>query len=183
MPDSSANWQSAFARRICFGVRARTLRSARARHDHGNAPCARGRDVEAVARVEEVHATRRVLGRRGRHRVDADRRLLPLELVDGADPGIRELAQDRADLGVVRRDDEDVLVAQRDARHPWRRSTSIRSRRARERARRPAAPPPATRSRHRRARWAAGGRRSRGSARARGGAAARARGGTASLPS
>ena len=46
------------------------------------------------------------------------------------------------------------------ARRPWRRSRSIRSRRARERARRPAAPPPVTRSRHRRARWAAGGRRS-----------------------
>ena len=55
--------------------------------DDRDAACPGGRHVEPVPAVQEVHAARRQLGRRGRHRVDADRRLLPLELVDGPDPG------------------------------------------------------------------------------------------------
>jgi hypothetical protein len=38
-----------------------------------------------MAAVEEVHAAGRELRGRRRHRVDADRRLLALELVDGPD--------------------------------------------------------------------------------------------------
>ena len=65
--------------------------------------------------------------RRG-HRVDRDRRLLALELVDGADAGAGQRARAIArDLGVVRRDDEDVLQRRSAARRPSRRSTSRRA--------------------------------------------------------
>ena len=51
----------------------------------GEALRPRDRDVEAVARDEEVESARRVVARRGGHREEDDRRLLALELVDGAD--------------------------------------------------------------------------------------------------
>ena len=58
-------------------------------------------------------------GRRRRHRVDADRRLLALELVDRPDPRLgRQQPLDRPDLGVVRRDDQDVVPADRPASTP-----------------------------------------------------------------
>ena len=45
--------------------------------------------------------------RRGQ-RIDHDRRLLPLELVDGADARARNALLQLKNLGVVRRDDQDV---------------------------------------------------------------------------
>src|SRR6516164_3802322 len=63
------------------------LEQPRAAHHDAGAARPRGGDVEAVGTIEEIHAARRVLGRRGGHRVDDDRRLLPLEPVHGADPG------------------------------------------------------------------------------------------------
>ena len=107
---SSTNRQNAFASRIWSGVRART------RHRSGDPTTTathRARDVATLSRlpaVQEVHPARRELRVRRRQRVDADRRLLALELVDRADAGLRRAAEprDRADLGVVRRDDEDV---------------------------------------------------------------------------
>ena len=91
--------------------------------------------------VEEGDAAGRV-GRAGAgHRVDDHRRLLALELVDGADPrALRQRVARQRDVRVVRRDDEHVVEPQRRARPPRRRPTSPGAglRRA---ARRP--PPPA----------------------------------------
>ena len=82
--------------------------------DRGHAAGARGGDVEAVQAVEELHPPRRFVGARGRHRVDHDRRLLSLELVDRAHPGAgrQRRPQDR-DVRVVGGHDEDVLERQR----------------------------------------------------------------------
>src|SRR4051794_26998798 len=85
----------------------------RGSNDDRDAPRTRRGDVEAVATEEEAHPARRELGRRRRHRVDADGRLLALELVDGPDPGrLRQAPLDLADLGVVGRDDENVVPAE-----------------------------------------------------------------------
>ena len=74
--------------RICSGVRHST-RSSAGLHTTNASACARGHgDVEAVEVVQELHPARDVVGAStGRHRVDDDRRLLALELVDGADRG------------------------------------------------------------------------------------------------
>src|SRR2546427_11247056 len=71
------------------------------------------RDVEAVAREEEVEGARHVLGARGGHRVEDHGRLAPLELVDGAnghvaEPGGLQSAPEQAHLHVVRRDHHEV---------------------------------------------------------------------------
>src|SRR5439155_18690580 len=61
------------------------LEQPRARDDDHHATRAARRDVEPVRIVQELHPARRVLRRRARARVDDDRRLLALELVDRAD--------------------------------------------------------------------------------------------------
>ena len=82
--------------------------------EHGPALGARRGDVEAVPVEGEPDPARRVLGRRARHRDDDHRRLLALELVDRAHRHRgRELRPQRPHLGVVGRDDEDVLVPER----------------------------------------------------------------------
>ncbi len=81
----------------------RTLRAAR-------------RDVQPMRVVEKTRTARRVPGRRTRARVDHDRRLLPLELVDSADAVHAERCECAAKgalLGVVGRDDEHVLCRER----------------------------------------------------------------------
>ena len=47
---------------------------------------ARRRDVQPVERIQELHAARRIRVARRRQGIDDDRRLLPLKLVDRADP-------------------------------------------------------------------------------------------------
>ena len=132
---SSTNRQSAFASRICSTVR-QFASSSRGRADEvREALRPRDRDVEAVPREQEVEPARDVLAARARHRVEDDRRLLALELVDGADPDapVGDLLAQAAHLRVVRRDDDDVLVRQRRARRARRRTASraaARSRRA-----------------------------------------------------
>ena len=81
--------------------------------DRGHAAGARGGDVEAVQAVEELHSPRRFFGGRGGHRVDHDRRLLSLELVDRAHPraGRQRSPQDR-DVRVVGGHDRDVVKRQ-----------------------------------------------------------------------
>ena len=61
----------------------------RGAHHGRHAPRPRRRHVEAVERVQELHAPRGVLRRGRAHRVDADRALLALELVHGADERVR----------------------------------------------------------------------------------------------
>ena len=110
---SSTNRQSAFTMRICSIVRQRISSSLRARDEHGERLRARDRDVEAVAREEELEVARQVVAARGRHREEDDRRLLPLELVDRADPRVRpEPGAQAAHLRVVRRHDEHVVPAE-----------------------------------------------------------------------
>ena len=65
------------------------LEQPRAADEDHRAPRPRRGDVQAIEAVEELHPARRVLRARRGHRVDDDRRLLPLELVDGARPGRR----------------------------------------------------------------------------------------------
>ena len=85
----------------------------RAGDDRGHAAGARGGDVEAVQAVEELHSPRRFVGGRGGHRVDHDRRLLSLELVDRAHPrvGGQRRPQD-GDVCVVGGHDQDVVKRQ-----------------------------------------------------------------------
>src|SRR5580658_2402045 len=61
------------------------LEEAWARNEDAGATGPRGRDVQAVQAVKELHPTRGLLGRRRRHRVDHDGGLLPLKFVDRAD--------------------------------------------------------------------------------------------------
>ena len=87
--ENSTSRQSAFASRICSTVR-QFASSSRGRADEvREALRPRDRDVEPVAREQEVEPARDVLAARARHRVEDDRRLLALELVDGADPDRR----------------------------------------------------------------------------------------------
>ena len=139
---TSTNRQSAFASRIWLGRPGPDAEQVRRCHDDGHAAGARRRHVEPIAAVQEVHPARRELGARGRQRVDADGRLLALELVDGADACLgRQQPPDGADLGVVRRDDEHVLPAEDPSDRRPRRSRSCRRRRARPRGERPPRPP------------------------------------------
>ena len=76
------------------------------------------RDVEPVPVEEEAHAPGHLGVGRRRHRQDRHRRLLSLELVDGADPhraeaGVGEDAAEQVGLLVVGRDDEDVVLGHR----------------------------------------------------------------------
>ena len=96
--------------------------------DHGHAAGARRRDVEPVPAVQEVHAARRELRAGRRQRVDADRRLLALELVDRPDPGRRrQQPLDRRRPG--------RCTARRSARRPSR--SAARRRCGRPTSRRP----------------------------------------------
>ena len=61
------------------------LEQARRAHEIGEAPRARDRDVQPVAREQELEAARDVLAARARQRVEDDLRLLALELVDRPD--------------------------------------------------------------------------------------------------
>src|SRR5712691_886777 len=54
-------------------------------HEDREALRPRDRHIETIAREEERQVTRHVLPARGRHREEHHRRLLPLELVHGAD--------------------------------------------------------------------------------------------------
>ena len=89
-------------------------------HDDRERPGARHRHVEAVDVVQELHAARRVLGRRGGHRVDRHRALATLELVDGADAIVGDAGR----------------CAPRGPPAPWRPGRCRGRRRARRRARR-----------------------------------------------
>ena len=76
---------------------------------------ARDRDVEAVAAEEELDVARDLGAARGRHREEDDRRLLSLELVDGADPDphVGDSLPQAPDVRVVRRDDHHVPLLER----------------------------------------------------------------------
>ena len=76
--------------------------------ENGHALGSRRRDVKAVQAVEELHAAGRISMRRGRQRVDRNGRLLPLELVDRADPSSRQLLLDLEYLRIIGRDDQDL---------------------------------------------------------------------------
>lgn len=87
----------------------------RVRSNSDRAPLAAGDgDVEAISRQQERHSSRNVLD--GEAAIDDCRSgLAALELVDGTDldlrgTGLGEIALDGADLGVVRRDHEDVRL-------------------------------------------------------------------------
>src|SRR5207253_1025623 len=86
------------------------LEETRRGDENAGGPRARGRDIQAVRAVEELHAPRRILGRGSGHGDDDDRRLLPLELVDRPDMEARESIGERAYVGVVGSYDEDVLL-------------------------------------------------------------------------
>jgi hypothetical protein len=62
------------------------VQQPRARHQVRQALRSRDRHIEPVAREQEVQPARDVFSCRARHRVEDDRRLLPLELVDRPDP-------------------------------------------------------------------------------------------------
>ena len=92
----STNRQNAFASRIWSG---RPRADARADPATPTTTATqRARDVATLRRlpaVQEVHPARRELRARRRHRVDADRRLLALELVDRPDPRLARAAAAR----------------------------------------------------------------------------------------
>src|ERR1700730_7935686 len=70
--------------------------------------------VETVQAEKKVHAAGRVVDRRCGHRIDNDRRLLPLELVDRSDPGTaRKCLNQPPTLRVVWRDNKNVLNGDR----------------------------------------------------------------------
>ena len=68
-----------------------------------------GRDVQPVEAVKEFHTARRVRMARRCHRINCDRSLLALELIDRAHTGIRQLLLNFKHLRVVRRNDHDVI--------------------------------------------------------------------------
>lgn len=86
------------------------MKQSGARDNECDAAGARGSNVQSVEAVEKLHSSRRILWRRRRHRIDHHGRLLPLELVDGADPRPGQPNRERRYLSVVGSDDQDVLL-------------------------------------------------------------------------
>ncbi len=80
----------------------------RRRHQNGQALCSRSRNVEAIERIQKLHSARGVGVARCRHRIDADRRFLPLKLVDGSNARARQPVVDLENLRIVRGNDQDV---------------------------------------------------------------------------
>ena len=83
--EASTNRQSAFASLQVLDRAAVDVEQPRRARDVREALRARDRDVESVARQQEVESARHVLAARRRHRVEDDRGLAALELVDRAD--------------------------------------------------------------------------------------------------
>jgi hypothetical protein len=69
----------------------------------------RGRNVQPIEAIEELHSARGIRVTRARRRIDRDRRLLSLELVHCADAGARQALLNLEDLRVVGRDDDNVV--------------------------------------------------------------------------
>jgi hypothetical protein len=65
-------------------------------------------DIESVQTVKKLHPSRRICMARSGHRINHHRRFLTLKFVDGSNPSARQSGLQLEDLGVVRRDDEDV---------------------------------------------------------------------------
>ncbi len=112
--------------------------------------CPRHRDVDPVSAEQEAHPARHVAVRGRRHGNDRDRRLLPLELVDGPDShGLKasrgERVTNECDLSVVRSDDQEVAGNQRPRRRGVVRVIPDGARGSRAPARRPPRPPRVTR--------------------------------------
>src|SRR4051812_18530662 len=79
-------------------------------HEHSETLRARCGNIEPVAVEQEPDAARYIFSARAGHRVKDDRRLLPLELVDGPDAyALRKSLANASHSKVVGRDDEDVL--------------------------------------------------------------------------
>jgi hypothetical protein len=66
-------------------------------------------DVESVGAVKELHPAWRVSMARGRHRIDHDRRLLPLKLVDRPNARAGQPLLQLEDLRVVRGDNQNIF--------------------------------------------------------------------------
>ena len=155
---SSTKRQSAFTSRISSTRLAVGLEQPRRADELDAALRARGRDVDPVLVEDEREAARRLLPARARERDDHDRRLLPLELVDGADAhALGHRLPQRPHLRVVRRHDEDVVDAERPRRAVLVRVVGAEQRA--DRRPRPRPPPRARAARSPRARPA--GRRAR----------------------
>jgi hypothetical protein len=66
------------------------------------------RDIESVQTVKKFHPSRRIRMAGGGHRINYHRRFLTLKFVDSSNPSARQSGLQLEDLGIVRRDDEDV---------------------------------------------------------------------------
>lgn len=94
-----------------FDGPARCLEEQGARHDDGCRLRAGDRDIDPVEREQKGEVAWHLLAAGGRHRYEADWRLLTLELVDRADADIRwQCYPECVDLRVVWGDDENVSV-------------------------------------------------------------------------
>jgi len=93
---------------VAFG-----LEESRIADDNGAGASAGGGDVEAIERVEELHAVRDVLLGGSGEGVDHNGGLLALEFVDGADANVGDALRKIEDLQIVGRDDHDFVVGQR----------------------------------------------------------------------
>ena len=104
-------------RRISSIVSARAFSSASVQTRYARHRARLTRDVQAVAREEELGSPRHVLARRGGHREEHDGRFASLELVHRADlhvaqvPASRRSVAEESDLVVVGRDDHEVAAS------------------------------------------------------------------------
>jgi hypothetical protein len=88
---------------------ARHVEQSEARKHHDQRLRARDRHVQPIDAKQELDVARQLVGTGGRHRNQTHRRLLPLQLVDRADPDTgRQHARQEIDLRVVGRDHQDV---------------------------------------------------------------------------
>lgn len=80
----------------------------------GETLCPGDRDVETVTREKEIQSARYVITARARHRIEDDRGLLPLELVNRPDtnPLIGDVLSEATHVRVVWRDDDEVFRLQ-----------------------------------------------------------------------
>jgi hypothetical protein len=82
---------------------------------HNNASTSRtgGGNIKAIRIIEELHSSGRVFWRRSSHGIYDDGRLLSLKLVNRSDLSAHDALFKPVYLIVVRRDDENIIQAQR----------------------------------------------------------------------